>query len=357
MRTSLCASTAVLALVAASALTAPAIAADLSIAPIYKALCAHLRRLIRQYAGGAAHGAARRCEINATGQIRRHGLTSAAASSASPRASTCNAQTTCRQASRPTSRPMSKKGARSRVSPNAAFSNEVSERWLSTFRGRIGYARDNWLLYATAGGALANVANNLLSPSGKISDQQWHWGWTAGGGVEGQAHRGLVQRKWNTSTSDCRTNPYFNPTPSPVFAKQSAPAPRRPHRSRRRQLQAAVEYSGQLLQALSFEIGPYTARGRTAFPSRACLSMPARRAAGRRPAATAGDGRCGGRRSSARRPPGSPKSVRTGTVISGAEPRRSIPDDKGCGIFAGCGEKQRVVHPPVGKARIELGRE
>jgi len=37
MRTSLCASTAALALVTASALPAPAIAADLSIAPIYKA--------------------------------------------------------------------------------------------------------------------------------------------------------------------------------------------------------------------------------------------------------------------------------------------------------------------------------
>src|SRR5262249_39651123 len=35
-----------------------------------------------------------------------------------------------------------------------------------------------------AGGAPANAATTLVIPAGTISDQQWHWGWTAGGGVE-----------------------------------------------------------------------------------------------------------------------------------------------------------------------------
>ena len=112
---------------------------------------------------------------------------------------------------------MNKKGSAFEFPPNAAFSNEVSERWLSTFRGRIGYARDNWLLYATAGGALANVANNLLTPSGKISDQQWHWGWTAGGGVEVK-----LNEDWSAKVEylyvGLQDKSYFNPTPSPVFA-------------------------------------------------------------------------------------------------------------------------------------------
>src|SRR5262245_33953382 len=33
--------------------------------------------------------------------------------------------------------------------PSSAFSNDVNDRWLSTFRGRVGYAQDNWLVYAT----------------------------------------------------------------------------------------------------------------------------------------------------------------------------------------------------------------
>src|SRR5262249_52512721 len=70
------------------------------------------------------------------------------------------------------------------VPPTAAFRNEVREQWLSTFRGRVGYARENWLVYATGGAALANVANSIVAPAGTISDQQWHWGWTAGGGLE-----------------------------------------------------------------------------------------------------------------------------------------------------------------------------
>ena len=52
-----------------------------------------------------------------------------------------------------------KKGSAAEFPPNAVFNNEVKERWLSTFRGRVGYAQDNWLLYATGGAALANVEN------------------------------------------------------------------------------------------------------------------------------------------------------------------------------------------------------
>lgn len=111
---------------------------------------------------------------------------------------------------------VSKKASAFEFPPNAAFSNEVSERWLSTFRGRIGYARDNWLLYATAGGALANVASNLLAPAGTISDQQWHWGWTAGGGVEVKLNQG-----WSAKIEylyvGLQDKSYFNPTPNPVF--------------------------------------------------------------------------------------------------------------------------------------------
>jgi outer membrane immunogenic protein len=92
----------------------------------------------------------------------------------------------------------------------------VKEQWLSTFRGRVGYARDNWLIYATAGGALANVANSIVAPVGTISDQQWHWGWTAGGGVEVK-----LSRDWSAKVEylyvGLQDKSYFTPAPSPAF--------------------------------------------------------------------------------------------------------------------------------------------
>src|ERR1044071_5719253 len=73
MRSSLCASTAVLALVAASALPMPAVAADLSIAPIYKA--ASVPTWAGSYVGlaggGAWGGATLRNNLTGTDQTPR----------------------------------------------------------------------------------------------------------------------------------------------------------------------------------------------------------------------------------------------------------------------------------------------
>jgi len=201
MTTSLCASTAAWALVAASALPAPASAADLSIAPIYKA--AAIPTWAGAYvgvAGGGAWGGAT-LRINATGadQTPRFGQSGNGLLGFEGDISA-----------------VSKKGSAFEFPPNAAFSNEVREQWLSTFRGRLGYARDNWLLYATAGGAVANVTNNIVAPAGTISEQQWHWGWTAGGGLEVK-----LNQDWSAKVEylyvGLQDKSYFNPAPSPVF--------------------------------------------------------------------------------------------------------------------------------------------
>src|SRR5262245_61109294 len=117
----------------------------------------------------------------------------------------------------------SKKGSAAEFPPNAAFSNEVRERWLSTFRGRIGYAQDNWLFYATVGGALANVEHNISGPAGTISDRQWHWGLAAGGGVEVK-----FNNDWSAKVEylyvGLQDKSYFNPAPNLAF-----PANRRLH--------------------------------------------------------------------------------------------------------------------------------
>src|SRR5262249_13859400 len=93
-----------------------------------------------------------------------------------------------------------KKGSTFEFPPNAAFSNEVREQWLSTFRGRVGYARENWLVYATGGAALAlaNVANSIVAPADGAGPRA--------GASRTSAIR-IGRRRSSASTSDCRTNP------------------------------------------------------------------------------------------------------------------------------------------------------
>jgi outer membrane immunogenic protein len=60
------------------------------------------------------------------------------------------------------------------------FTCETKNTWLSTFRGRVGYAADRVLFYGTAGGAYGNIeagTNGAFDNSSEL-------GWTAGAGVE-----------------------------------------------------------------------------------------------------------------------------------------------------------------------------
>ena len=59
---------------------------------------------------------------------------------------------------------------------------------LGTVRGRIGYAFDRALLYATGGWAYGKVQNHAIrlggSPDKDVTTDGWKSGWTAGGGLE-----------------------------------------------------------------------------------------------------------------------------------------------------------------------------
>jgi outer membrane immunogenic protein len=63
---------------------------------------------------------------------------------------------------------------------------EINNRWLATFRGRLGYAFDRWLPYVTLGGAYGNVRATATDISGLIaaSGSKSQLGWTAGVGLE-----------------------------------------------------------------------------------------------------------------------------------------------------------------------------
>jgi outer membrane immunogenic protein len=64
--------------------------------------------------------------------------------------------------------------------------NIVTENWIDTARGRVGFAMNNWLFYATGGAAFAGSNVQVCNLAGTIcrADSQTRTGWTVGGGVE-----------------------------------------------------------------------------------------------------------------------------------------------------------------------------
>jgi outer membrane immunogenic protein len=212
VRKLLCASTA-----AAALLLEPAVAADLSVAPIYKVPPAPMATWGGSYvgiSGGGTWGSAVvHNDTTGLGQTPRFdlggalvGVTGGAQLQSGNLVIGYEGDTSV----------TSKRGSAAEFPPNAAFSNEVKERWLSTFRGRVGMTQNNWLIYATAGGALANIEHTIALPAGgQISERHWHWGWTAGAGVEVK-----LGQDWSAKMEylyvGLQDKSYFNPAPSAV---------------------------------------------------------------------------------------------------------------------------------------------
>jgi outer membrane immunogenic protein len=109
-------------------------------------------------------------------------------------------------------------------------SNETREKWLSTTRVRVGYAWNNWLLYATAGAAIGEVAYTAFGPNnfgpgipGSVSETHTRAGWTAGAGIE-WAFAPNWSAKLEYLYVDFGRTEYFNPLPPglpPGFANRA----------------------------------------------------------------------------------------------------------------------------------------
>lgn len=215
MKQSLCA--AALALVLALVMLAPVAAADLSIAPMYKAPPPPVATWTGSYigiSGGGAWGSAVvRDDLTGVDQTSRIDLSGGIVGVTSG-FNFQNGNTVLGFES--DTSVTSKKGTAPEFPLDVAFNNEVKERWLSTFRGRLGYTQDNWMIYATAGGALANVQSSIVGPPGIISEKHWHWGWTAGAGLEVR-----LSHDWSAKVEylyvGLQDKAYFSPAPSLVF--------------------------------------------------------------------------------------------------------------------------------------------
>jgi outer membrane immunogenic protein len=98
---------------------------------------------------------------------------------------------------------------------------ETKDTYLATFRGRIGYAFDRVLFYATGGGAYGNIEAN--APTGSFISTSKP-GWTAGAGVEA-----ALSENWTARVEylfvDLQNAGPFNagaPVPVPVTVKFDA---------------------------------------------------------------------------------------------------------------------------------------
>jgi outer membrane immunogenic protein len=209
-------SAAALTWVLASAMLAPAAAADLSIAPIYRAPPPPVATWTGSYigiSGGGTWGSAVvRDDVTGADQTPHIDLSGGIIGVTSGfNVQNGNVVLGFESDTSVTS----KEGSEAQFA-NPAFDSEVKEHWLSTYRGRLGYTQDNWMIYATAGGALANVQSSIVGPPGSISEKHWHWGWTAGAGLEVK-----LSHDWSAKVEylyvGLQDKAYFTPAPSLAF--------------------------------------------------------------------------------------------------------------------------------------------
>ncbi len=120
---------------------------------------------------------------------------------------------------------LSNRGRAFEIPPfDPTFSNQLKEQWLSTYRGRVGYAQDSWLLYATGGAASARIEQNIFGTGGTpvISQRRWNLGWAAGGGIEMK-----FAPNWSAKAEylfvDFHDKSYFSPSPNPLFVSDQRP--------------------------------------------------------------------------------------------------------------------------------------
>ena len=86
-------------------------------------------------------------------------------------------------------------GTKSVTVAGGAVSGTAQIPWIGTLRGRLGYAFDRFLLYATAGGAATELISTVnVGAIGSSSTSNTHGAWTAGGGLEAAVTENLSAR-------------------------------------------------------------------------------------------------------------------------------------------------------------------
>jgi len=121
-----------------------------------------------------------------------------------------------------------KQGTTAYFGAPAGFTAETSERWLATYRARVGYVLSSWMIYITGGGANADVKITATEPGAGIASQsKLRSGWTAGVGVEAARIHSFTLKAEYLYVDFANTD-YFNPPP-PGFINRAGGVPVHDH--------------------------------------------------------------------------------------------------------------------------------
>src|SRR5262249_42116112 len=99
---------------------------------------------------------------------------------------------------------------------NVAATSTTRERWIDMFRGRVGYAIDQFLIYGTAGIAFAGTDVTVSDPAGAVTESRTRTGLAAGLGGEWAAWTdswGAVSFKLEYVHTDFGSKRYFETRP------------------------------------------------------------------------------------------------------------------------------------------------
>jgi outer membrane immunogenic protein len=110
------------------------------------------------------------------------------------------------------------KGSSGYLGALPGFVAETSERWLATYRGRVGLSLNkSWMAYVTGGGASAAVKITATEPGAGLAwESQIRSGWTAGAGIEAaRLHSFTVKAEY--LYVDFGNPSFFNPPPAGFF--------------------------------------------------------------------------------------------------------------------------------------------
>jgi outer membrane immunogenic protein len=97
---------------------------------------------------------------------------------------------------------------------NGATKSGTREKWIDMFRGRVGYAIDQFLIYGTAGIAFAGTDVTVSNPEGQVTDSKTRVGLAAGLGGEWAAWTdswGAVSFKLEYVHADFGSKRYIDP--------------------------------------------------------------------------------------------------------------------------------------------------
>jgi outer membrane immunogenic protein len=112
------------------------------------------------------------------------------------------------------------KGSSGYLGAFPGFTAETSERWLATYRGRLGLKfgeAQTWMAYVTGGGASAAIKITATEPGAGIAlESQVRSGWVAGAGIEAARLHSFTM-KAEYLYVDLGNPSFFNPPPAGFF--------------------------------------------------------------------------------------------------------------------------------------------